>query len=62
MLSINTNLSSLILYFKDSTGKSLFIRSSGTCSASSPDEIHAIFAEKDITLKLRDLTLVFIKK
>ena len=51
-----------MLYFKDSTGKSLFIRSSGTCSASSPDDPHAIFTEKDITLKLRDLTLVFIKK
>ena len=50
-----------IIYFKDSTGKSISIRSSGSASASSVDNPSAVFAEDTITLKLRDLTLVFIK-
>ena len=50
-----------IVYFRDSSGKSISIRSSGTASASSVDNPSAVFAEDTITLKLRDLTLVFIK-
>lgn len=51
-----------IIYFKDSEGKMLSIRSSGSGSASSVDNPSAAFAEDSITLRLRDLTLVFIKK
>lgn len=51
-----------IIYFRDSSGKSMYIRSSGSASASSPDNPSAVFAEDTITLKLRDLTLVFIKQ
>lgn len=51
-----------ILYFRDSAGKSMYIRSSGSTSASSADNPAATFAEDTITLKIRDLTLVFIKK
>ena len=50
-----------IIYFRDSSGKSISIRSSGSASASSEDNPSAVFAEDTITLKLRDLTLVFIK-
>lgn len=49
-----------MIYFRDSAGKSMFIRSSGECSASSPDNPSAIFAADTITLKLRDLEIVFI--
>lgn len=51
-----------IIYFRDSSGKSMYIRSSGSASASSPDNPSAVFAEDAITLKLRDLTLVFIEQ
>ena len=50
-----------MIYFRDSAGKSMFIRSSGECSASSPDNPSAIFAADTITLKLRDLEIVFVK-
>ena len=51
-----------MIYFRDSAGKSMFIRSSGECSASSADNPTATFATDSITLKLRDLEIVFIKK